>query len=41
MIGSDVYEAVDLANCVSRRTSQGGTSAESVGKQIAYLEGLL
>lgn len=40
MIGSDVYEAVDLANCVSRRTSQGGTSAESVGKQIAYLEGL-
>ena len=41
MIGSDVYEAVDLANCVSRRTSQGGTSVKSVEKQIAYLEGLL
>ena len=41
MIGSDVYDAVDLANCVSRRTSQGGTSVKSVEKQIAYLEGLL
>ena len=41
IIGSDVYEAVDLANCVSRRTSQGGTSFKSVEKQIAYLEGLL
>ena len=41
IIGSDVYEAVDLANCVSRRTSQGGTSAKSVEKQIAYLEGLI
>ena len=41
MIGSDVYEAVNLANCVSRRTSQGGTSVKSVEKQIAYLEGLL
>ena len=41
MIGPDVYQAVDLANCVSRRTSQGGTSVSSVEKQIAYLQELL
>ena len=30
-----VYDAVNLENCVSRRTSEGGTSISSVEKQIA------
>ncbi len=33
---SDVYEAVDLDRCVSRRTSEGGTSVASVESQIGY-----
>ena len=36
-IGGDVYEAVDLGRCVERRASLGGTSAASVGAQIAYV----
>jgi len=39
MIAQDVFQAIDLANCVAKRTSEGGTSVESVEKQIAYLEG--
>ncbi len=31
-----VYEAVDLDECVKRRVSEGGTSVESVEKQIKY-----
>ena len=31
-----VYDAVDLDNCVARRTSTGGTSVGSVEQQIAY-----
>ena len=34
----DVYEAIDLKNCVQKRISEGGTSVESVKKQLAYLE---
>ncbi len=34
---SDIYEAVDLNNCVKRRISAGGTSPESVQTQIRYL----
>ena len=34
----DVYEAVDLANCVDRRTSTGGPTEGSVIKQIEYAE---
>jgi len=37
-IDKDVYEAVDLKNCVSRRISEGGTSLESVKKQIKFVE---
>ena len=31
---TDVYEAISLETCVSKRISQGGTSVESVEKQI-------
>ena len=41
MIGADVYQAIDLGTCVARRTSEGGTSAGSVDRQIAFLEELL
>ena len=35
LFAEDLYEAVDLAACVNRRISEGGTSVESVKKQIA------
>ena len=35
LIDEGVYEAVDLLTCVRRRTSEGGTSPESVRTQIA------
>ncbi len=38
---ADVYEAVNLTNCVKSRTSFGGTSPESVREQIRYLTGYL
>ena len=38
LIGKDVYDAIDLNNCVQKRISEGGTSVESVKKQLAYLE---
>jgi len=38
LIEKDVYDAIDLKNCVSRRISEGGTSLASVKKQIAYIE---
>ena len=38
LIGQDVYDAIDLKNCVQKRISEGGTSVESVKKQLAYLE---
>ena len=41
MIGQDVLRAIDLATCVAKRTSEGGTSIGSVEKQIACLEGSL
>ena len=37
LIEKDVYEAIDLKNCVQKRISEGGTSVESVKKQLAYL----
>ncbi len=36
-----VYDAVDLDNCVARRTSAGGTSVGSVQQQIAYAREVL
>ena len=34
LIEADIYEAIDLANCVQKRVSAGGTSVQSVEKQI-------
>ncbi|MBR4911157.1 MAG: argininosuccinate lyase [Clostridia bacterium] len=36
--GDDLYEAIDLKNCVDRRNSYGGTSIASVEKQIEYVK---
>ncbi|MBP3378448.1 MAG: argininosuccinate lyase, partial [Clostridia bacterium] len=42
MFENDVYEAVNLDNCVNRRTVYGGPSAASVDRQIkivnAYID---
>ncbi|MBQ7699190.1 MAG: argininosuccinate lyase [Clostridia bacterium] len=38
LISDDVYKAVDLYNCVSKRNSYGGTSVQSVEKQIKYVK---
>ena len=38
LIAQDVYQAIDLKNCVQKRISEGGTSVESVRKQLAFLE---
>ncbi len=37
----DVYTEIDLAVCVSKRISEGGTSVRSVEKQIAYVKEFL
>ena len=34
---SDVFDAIDLDNCVSKRISEGGTSVGSVEKQIKFV----
>ena len=36
----DVFEAIDLVNCVEKRTSEGGTAIASVEKQIEYVKGI-
>jgi len=36
-IGEDLYPCIDIYTCVKKRTSEGGTSPESVKKQIADL----
>lgn len=41
LISTDVYEAINLENCVKRRISAGGTSVESVEKQIQYVRSLI
>ena len=41
LIDENVYDAVDLDNCVMRRISAGGTSPQSVEKQIEYARNLL
>ena len=38
---ADVYKAIDLGTCVSLRISEGGTSVQSVEKQIAYVKEIL
>ena len=37
----DIFEAIDLKNCVERRISQGGTSVKMVEKQIDYVKSKL
>ena len=37
----DVYVDIDLATCVEKRISEGGTSVESVKQQIIYVRNLL
>ncbi len=34
----ELYDAISLVNCVRRRTSEGGTGAASVNRQIAFVE---
>ena len=41
LIEKDVYDAIDLKNCVQKRISEGGTSVQSVKKQLSYLEEVL
>ena len=37
----DLYQAIDLAVCVEKRISEGGTSVASVENQIAYVRSVL
>ena len=41
LIDEGVYEAVDLLNCVCRRTSEGGTAPGSVRAQVAEVREVL
>ena len=41
LFDGDVYAAVDLDACVSRRTSAGGTCVASVEEQISYVRSQL
>jgi len=38
LIGEDVYAAIDLMTCVRTRISEGGTSPDSVERQIALIK---
>ena len=38
---NDLYEQIDLYNCVQKRISEGGTSTASVEAQIAYVNRIL
>ena len=40
LFSDDIYEAVDLENCVSRRISEGGPSLASIEKQLEFVRGL-
>ena len=41
LFAEDVYDAVDLDNCVNRRTVRGGPCRESVARQIALVRDYL
>ena len=41
LIEEDVFAEIDLATCVAKRNSEGGTSPASVQAQIDYVSGLL
>ena len=38
LFDQDLYQDIDLLNCVQKRISEGGTSVESVEAQIAYVK---
>ena len=39
LFDSDLYEEISLATCVKKRISEGGTSPESVEKQLQFVKG--
>ncbi|MBQ3220150.1 MAG: argininosuccinate lyase [Clostridia bacterium] len=39
LIENDIYQEINIDTCVKKRISEGGTSPESVEKQIGYIEG--
>ena len=41
LFDEDLYHDIDLAVCVKKRISEGGTSPESTDAQIAYVEEVL
>ncbi|MBR4287949.1 MAG: argininosuccinate lyase [Clostridia bacterium] len=41
LFDEDVYKEIDLVTCVEKRISEGGTSFDSVEKQIAYVKGCI
>ena len=41
LFDGELYSAIDLDNCVKKRISEGGTSVESVEKQIIYTRGII
>ncbi len=41
LVETDVYDEISLDACVKKRISEGGTSPNSVAKQIAYIKGKL
>lgn len=38
LFDTDLYQAIDLKTCVEKRISEGGTSVDSVIRQIAYVK---
>ena len=38
---NDLYEAINLQNCMNKRISEGGTSSSSVDKQIEHIKNML
>ncbi len=41
MFENDLFDAINLLNCVKRRISEGGTSVESVEKQIVWAKNMV
>ena len=38
LFDNDVYEAIDLTNCVEKRISAGGPSVKSIETQLEYVK---
>ena len=41
LIEDDIYQRLDLRTCMEKRNSAGGTSPESVRKQIEYIRAII